>query len=99
MKQLRTKLERKLREVETASKKDQDEFIESSKGSLNEKRIQYDDIENKYEMDCARDLLLLRKELDESLEQSKFKYECELKSQKKDFAAKREDGLSKNPPN
>ncbi|GFH54883.1 predicted protein [Chaetoceros tenuissimus] len=91
MKQLRTKLERKLREVETASKKDQDEFIESSKGRLNEKRIQYDDMENKYEMDCARDLLLLRKELDESLEQSKFKYECDLSSQKKDFAAKREE--------
>ena len=91
MKQLRTKLERKLREVEIASKNDQDEFIESSKGRLNEKRIQYDDMENKYEMDCARDLLILRKELDEGLEQSKFKYECEISSQKKDFAAKREE--------
>lgn len=91
MKQLRIKLERKLREVETASKKDQDEFIESSKGRLNEKRIQYDDMENKYEMDCARDLLLLRKELDESLEQSKFKNECDLSSQKKDLATKREE--------
>lgn len=91
MKQLRIKLERKLREVETASKKDQDEFIESSKGRLNEKRIQYDDMENKYEMDCARDLLLLRKELDESLEQSKFKNECDLSSQKKDLTTKREE--------
>lgn len=91
MKQLRIKLERKLREVESASKKDQDEFIESSKGRLNEKRIQYDDMENKYEMDCARDLLLLRKELDESLEQSKFKNECDLSSQKKDLATKREE--------